>query len=174
MSPGITDLSHERAGTERAVQWVGAGGTASQGRALIVSLHVATGAVGGSLLGSRLGSLPLGLLLHLAGDRMPHEDIGDRRFEIGSGVAAVLLLAGARGPLDPSVTGALAASCPDLEHVVRLPRPGGHKLFPSHRLRGWHRSGGVPASVQLVVAGIVIGSLLHPRAKRERPGLERA
>jgi hypothetical protein len=130
---------------------------------MIVSLHVATGAVGGSLLGSRLGSLPLGLLLHLAGDRMPHEDIWDRRFEIGSGIAAVLLLAGARGPLDPAVTGALASSFPDVEHVVRLPRPGGRKLFPSHRLRGWHRGGGVPAAVQLVVAGFLIGTLLRRR-----------
>src|ERR671925_1199209 len=127
---------------------------------MIVSLHVATGAVGGSLLGSRLGSLPLGLLLHLAGDRMPHEDIWDRRFEIGSGVAAVLLLAGARGPLDPAVTGALAASFPDLEHVLRLPRPGGRKLFPSHRFRGWHRTGGLPAWLQLVAAGVLVGLVI--------------
>jgi hypothetical protein len=94
---------------------------------------------------------------------MPHKDIADRRFEIGSGVAAVLLLAGVRGPLDPAVTGALAASCPDLEHVLRFPRPGGRKLFPSHRLRGWHRGGGLPAWVQLLVAGFLIGLLLNPR-----------
>lgn len=134
---------------------------------MIVSLHVATGAVGGSLVRSRLGSLPLGLLLHLAGDRMPHEDIADRRFEIGSGIAAVLLLAGVRGPFDPAVTGALAASSPDLEHVLRLPRPGGRKLFPSHRLRGWHRGGGVSASVQLLVAGFLIGLLLRPRSEED-------
>jgi hypothetical protein len=130
---------------------------------LIVSLHVATGAAGGSLIGSRLGSLPLGLLLHLAGDRMPHDDISDRDFEIGSGIAAVALLAAVRGPLDPAVTGALAASAPDLEHVLRFPRPGGRKLFPSHRVRGWHRSGGVPADVQLLLAGFLIGLLLRPR-----------
>jgi hypothetical protein len=64
---------------------------------LIVSLHVATGAVGGVLLRSRLGSMPLGLLLHLADDLMPREDVPDREFEIGSGVAAVLLLAAAGG-----------------------------------------------------------------------------
>jgi hypothetical protein len=92
---------------------------------------------------------------------MPHEDIPDRRFEIGSGVAAVLLLAAVRGPLDPAVTGALAASSPDLEHVLRLPRPRGRKLFPSHRLRGWHRSGGVSAPAQLVLAGFLIGLLLR-------------
>jgi hypothetical protein len=93
---------------------------------------------------------------------MPHQDIGDRRFEIGSGIAAVLLVAAARGPLDPAVTGALAASAPDLEHVLRFPRPGGRKLFPSHRLRGWHRAGGVSAPTQLLVAGFLLGLLLRP------------
>jgi hypothetical protein len=124
---------------------------------------VATGAVGGALLGSRLGSLPLGLLLHLAGDRIPHEDIPDRAFEIGSGIAGVVLLGAVRGPLDPAVTGAIAASCPDLEHVLRFPRPGGRKLFPSHRLRGWHRTGGVSAPTQLLLAGFLIGLLLRHR-----------
>jgi hypothetical protein len=133
---------------------------------LIVSLHVATGAVGGALVRSRRRSLPLGLLLHLAGDRMPHADIGDRRFEIGSGIGAVLLLAAARGPLDPAVTGALAASAPDVEHVLRFPRPAGRKLFPSHRFHGWHRGGGVPAGVQLLVAGFLIGALLRTRYGR--------
>jgi hypothetical protein len=130
---------------------------------LIVSLHVATGALGGSLAGSRLASLPLGLLLHLAGDRMPHEDIRDRHFEIVSGVAGVLFIAAARGPFDPAVSGALAASSPDIEHVVRLPRPGGRKLFPSHRFHGWHRSGGLPAPAQLLLAGFLIGLLLRRR-----------
>jgi hypothetical protein len=97
---------------------------------------------------------------------MPHQDIGDRRFEIGSGIAAVLLLALVRGPFDPAVTGALAASSPDLEHVLRLPRPKGRKLFPSHRLHGWHRAGGVPAWAQLLIAGYLIGSLLRPRVVR--------
>jgi hypothetical protein len=110
---------------------------------------------------SRLGSLPLGLLLHLLGDRTPHGDIPDRRFEIGSGVAAVLLLAAVRGPLDPAVTGALAASVPDIEHIITLPRPGGDKLFPSHRFHGWHRSGGLSAPLQLLLAGFLIGLLLH-------------
>jgi hypothetical protein len=103
------------------------------------------------------------MLLHLTGDRMPHGDIPDRRFEVGSGIAAVLLLAAVRGPLDPAVTGALAASAPDLEHLFRLPRPGGRKLFPSHRLHGWHRSGGLPAPIQLLIAGFLIGLLLCRR-----------
>jgi hypothetical protein len=128
---------------------------------VIVSLHVATGAAGGALAGSRRAALALGPLLHLAGDLLPHQDIGDRRFEIGSGVTAVLLLAAARGPLDPAVAGALAASAPDLEHVIRFPRPGGRKLFPSHRFRGWHRAGGLSAPLQLLVAGFLLGLLLR-------------
>jgi hypothetical protein len=92
---------------------------------------------------------------------MPHGDIPDRRFEVGSGIAAVLLLAAVRGPLDPSVTGAFAASSPDLENLFRLARPGGRKLFPSHRLRGWHRSGGLPAPLQLLLAGFLLGLLLR-------------
>ena len=128
---------------------------------MIVSLHVATGAAGGVIVRSRLAAIPVGFLLHLAGDRMPHQDIRSRRFEIGSGIAEVALLAAVRGPLDGAVVGALAASSPDLEHIVRLPRPGGRKLFPSHRFRGWHRSGGVSATAQLLLAGFLLGLLLH-------------
>ncbi|MGH3112214.1 MAG: hypothetical protein ACRDOP_01965, partial [Gaiellaceae bacterium] len=82
-----------------------------------------------------------------------------RRFETASGIAALLFLAATRGPLDPAVVGAAAASAPDIEHVLRLPRPGGRMLFPSHRVYGWHRTGGVPASVQLVAAGAILGAL---------------
>jgi hypothetical protein len=128
---------------------------------VIVSLHVATGAAAGALVGSRAGAIALGPLLHLAGDRMPHHDIHDRGFEIRSGIVCVALLAARRGPLDPATLGALAASAPDVEHVVRLPRPGGSKLF--HGRRGWHRSGGVSAPLQLLVAGALLGALLAPR-----------
>jgi hypothetical protein len=126
---------------------------------LIVPLHVASGGLAGALSGSRARALALGPLAHLAGDRMPHYDIASRRFEIVSGVGAVLLLAVTRGPLDPATLGAVAGSAPDLEHVLRLPRPGGRKLFPSHRIRGWHRSGGLPTSLQLLAAGVILGAL---------------
>ena len=134
---------------------------------MIVSLHVATGAAAGALAGNRRAALVLGPLLHLAGDRMPHWDIRSHRFEAASGAALVVLLAAARGPLSPAVLGALAASVPDLEHVLALPRPGGRKLFPSHRLRGWHRSGGVSGGAQLVAAGVLLGALAATgRARR--------
>ena len=126
-------------------------------------MHVATGAVGGAAAGSRLRAALVGLALHGICDRTPHWDIASRRFEIRSGVALLGLLAATRGPLDPAVVGAVASSAPDLEHVVRLPRPGGRKLYPTHRFRGWHRSGGVPAELQLLAAGFLVGLLLGRR-----------
>ena len=127
---------------------------------VIVSAHVASGAAAGALVGSRGRAVAVGALLHAVGDHVPHRDIHDRPFEVASGAALVLLLAAARGPLDPAVLGALASSAPDVEHIVRLPRPGGRKLYPSHRVHGWHRAGGLPAPMQLVLAGLVVGLLL--------------
>jgi hypothetical protein len=129
---------------------------------LIVSLHVASGGAAGRLAPSRRWALVLGAAAHLAGDRMPHEDIPNRRFEVRSGVAALVALALRHGPFDKVTIGAAAGSAPDLEHMLRLPRPGGRKLFPSHRVRGWHRSGGVSTRVQLLAAGILLGILLAP------------
>jgi len=128
---------------------------------VIVSLHVATGAGLGALTGSRLAALSLGLPLHLACDRVPHEDIVDRRFEIRSGLFALALLALSRGPLDPATLGAGAACTPDLEHVFPQLRRHGRKLF--HGGRGRHRRGCFRADVQLVLAGAIIRMLLKPR-----------
>ena len=130
---------------------------------MIVSLHVATGAAGGALTRSRPAAIALGLVLHALGDHMPHQDIDSRRFEVRSGVACVLALSARHGPLSPVTLGALASSVPDVEHVFRLPRPGGRKLFPSHRIPGWHRAGGVPAWAQLLAAGVILGVVLGSR-----------
>jgi hypothetical protein len=130
---------------------------------MIVSLHVATGAAVGAAVRSRLAALLIGPFLHLAEDRVPHEDIPDRRFEITSGAAGLLLLAASRGPFDPATVGALAASAPDLEHVLPVLRPSGQKLF--HGRQGWHRSGGLSTAAQLVLAGAILGSLLGGRRR---------
>jgi hypothetical protein len=134
---------------------------------VIVSLHVATGAAAGALLRRRRRAVVAGIVLHALGDRMPHWDINDRRFEIASGLAMVAALAARHGVTSPVVVGALASSAPDVEHVVRLPRLGGRKLFPSHRVHGWHRAGGVPAWAQLLAAGIVLGAVLAANPRRE-------
>jgi hypothetical protein len=130
---------------------------------VIVSLHVATGAAAGALLRRPVPAILAGLVLHALGDRMPHWDINDTRFEIRSGLALVGALALRHGPTSPVVVGALAASAPDVEHVFPLPRPGGRKLFPSHRVPGWHRPGGVPAWAQLLAAGAITGWVLAKR-----------
>jgi hypothetical protein len=127
---------------------------------VIVSLHVATGAAAGSLLRSRLGSLPLGLLLHLAGDLMPHEDIFDREFEVGSGSR--------RSFCSPLFE---ARSIPQSPVRSRRQLRTSNTLF-AYRAQaaassfqviayGWHQSGGVPAPLQLLTAGFLIGLLLR-------------
>jgi hypothetical protein len=130
---------------------------------VIVALHVATGAAAGAASGSRLAALLLGPVLHLAGDRLPHQDIPSRRFEIGSGLAGLLLLAARRGPLDPATIGAAASSAPDLEHILPFLRPRGRKVF--HGRLGWHRSGRFPADLQLLLAGVILGVLIVPRRR---------
>ncbi len=123
---------------------------------MIVSLHVATGAAAGALSRSRPIALLLGPLVHLAGDRVPHDDIHDLRFEVGSGLAALALLAARRGVLDPAVLGGATAAAPDLEHVVPWLRPRGKKLF--------HREGnvdsGISTWIQLLLAGAIVGFLV--------------
>jgi len=127
---------------------------------VIVVLHVATGGALGALTRSRLAALALGPPLHLACDWVPHEDIRDRRFEVRSGLFGLALLALCLGPLDPATLGAASASAPDLEHIFPRLRPRGRKLF--HGRRGWHRSGGFRADVQLALAGAIIGLLVKP------------
>jgi hypothetical protein len=128
---------------------------------VIVSLHVAIGGAAGALVRSRPLALLLGPVLHVAGDRVPHEDIHDRRFEIGSGLAAVGLLAARRGPFDPAVLGAAACAVPDVEHLVPWARVRGEKLF--HRGAGGHGAGGIPAEAQLLSAAVLLGLLLARR-----------
>lgn len=127
---------------------------------MIVSVHVATGAAMGAAVRSRPLALLLGPPLHLAGDRVPHEDIPDRSFEVGSGLVALGLLAARRGLFDPAVLGGAAAAAPDLEHLVPWLRLGGEKVF--HRGGGRHGVG-IPVETQLLLAGTVVGLLLGRR-----------
>ena len=127
---------------------------------MIVSLHVAVGGAVGALVRSRSVALVLGPPLHVAGDQVPHEDIPDRSFEIGSGLVTLGLLAVRRGPFDAAVLGAAACSLPDLEHVVPWVRPRGEKVF--HRGGGRHGAG-ISAEAQLLLAGTVVGFLLARR-----------
>jgi hypothetical protein len=111
-------------------------------------------------------ALLLGPVLHLLGDVIPHRDIGSMWFEGIVGVSELAVLAAVRGPLDPATLGAAAASAPDLEHVLPLPKPRGADLFPSHRFASLHREGGLSAELQMLVAGALLGGLLVASAAR--------
>ena len=126
-------------------------------------MHVATGAAAGAAAGSRTKAALLGLVLHAAGDAVPHEDFESLPFEVGSGVALLGLLAARRGATDSAVVGGLFCALPDVEHVI--PRPGhdGPKRFPSHRIEGWHREGGITAPLQLLLALVIVGLVARRR-----------
>jgi hypothetical protein len=135
---------------------------------MISSLHVATGGLAGALLDSTRAAFVAGPVLHALGDRMPHWDIDSREFELWTSIGGIVALGAARGPLDPATVGAFASALPDAEHVLPFPRPGGRKLFPSHRRPGWHVPGGVPASVQVLAAGAILGALVAAGLARRR------
>ena len=133
---------------------------------MIVALHVATGAAAGLAARSRLAALLLGPPLHVAADRVPHQDIPSRRFEIASGAVCLVLLAARRGPFDPVTLGGAACAAPDLEHLSRRLRPLGRKLFHGGHHAAHRPFGGFPATAQLLVAGTMVGLLLGPRVSR--------
>ena len=114
----------------------------------------------GALVRSRPLAMLLGPVLHVAGDQVPHEDIDDENFELGSGLVSLALLATRRGPFDPAVIGGAAAAMPDLEWLFPWLRPGGELLF--HRGSGRH-GGGFTARTQLLTAGALVGWLLTRR-----------
>jgi hypothetical protein len=130
---------------------------------VIVAMHVATGAAAGAAVGSPGRAAVAGLALHAIGDAVPHEDFHSVRFETLSGLALVALLALRRGPLDPAVVGGAACAAPDLEHVIPYPGHEGPKIFPSHRVEGWHREGGVSAVAQLAAALVIVMLLVLRR-----------
>jgi len=130
---------------------------------VIVAMHVATGAAAGAALGSRTEAALAGLALHAAGDAIPHEDFDSLRFETISGLGLLALLAVRRGFTDPAVIGGAFCAAPDLEHVIPHPGHSKPKLFPSHRLEGWHREGGISAPLQLLLSLVIVGALVLRR-----------
>jgi len=127
-------------------------------------MHVAAGAAAGALTRSRGGAVLAGLVLHGLQDAVPHEDIPSHGLETATGSFLLAVLALRRGLLDPAVLGGAACAAPDLEHVLPLPRQGGRGLYPSHRVAGWHREGGVPAWAQLALASAIVALLARKRA----------
>jgi len=123
---------------------------------VIESLHVATGAAIGQATGSRFWAAVLGPVSHFLGDLTPHDDIPSDAFETISGIAAGLWVVHRRGLFSPAAIGAVFATMPDWEHVLRPERGGRRQLFPSHRYRALHRRGGLPAWLQLGAAAAIL------------------
>ena len=127
---------------------------------MIVAMHVATGALLGAMTGDRAAAAAGGLVLHAAGDAVPHEDFDSLSLETGLGLALLAALAIRRGFTDPAVIGAVFSAAPDLEHVVPHPGHDRPKRFPSHRIDGWHHSGGISAPLQLAASLVIVGALV--------------
>src|SRR5262245_18908524 len=129
-------------------------------------MHVASGAMAGSAVESRGEAAVLGLILHELGDAVPHRDFPSLRFETVSGLGLLTVLALARGFTDPAVIGGALSAAHDLEHVIPHPGHDNPKLFPSHRIEGWHREGGISAPAQLLAAIVIVASLVLRRKER--------
>ena len=129
-------------------------------------MHVATGPAAGAAIDRPGEAAVVGLILHALGDAVPHEDFESLRFETATGLGLLFLLALRRGVTDPAVIGGALSAAPDLEHVIPHPGHEGTKRFPSHRIEGWHREGGISAPLQLLLS-VVIVALLVLRTKEK-------
>ena len=92
---------------------------------VIVALHVATGAAAGAASRSRLAALLLGPVLHLAGDRLPHEDFRSTRLRDRN-----------RSRGDPSLARAARPARPGDAWRSGKFRPG-PRARPSSAASGW-------------------------------------
>lgn len=130
---------------------------------MIQLAHVATGALAGRGRTGLFDALVAGLVTHAAIDLVPHGEVHDDEFELASGLAGVLALAARYGWRSPVTIGALGGVLPDMEHLPRKLGIRSTPRFPTHRwavLHGWeHKPLAIPAWVQAVVGGAVIGAL---------------
>lgn len=128
---------------------------------MIVPLHAAAGAATGAATGSRLASVAVGPLLHVACDRVPHRHPARSLTEYASGALVLGILVRRRGLFAPVTIGALAAVLPDLDHVVPGLRIRGAKVF--HRRAGGERreSPGLSVGAQTLLAVALLTGVLR-------------
>lgn len=129
---------------------------------MIVPLHAAAGAATGAATRSRLLSVALGPLVHLAFDRAPHRHARKTFIEYAGGALVLAVVARRRGLFDAATLGAFAAVVPDLEHRVPALRVGGAKVF--HRRPGGDRrnASGLSVRAQATLAtGLLVAAVLR-------------
>jgi len=138
---------------------------------MIELAHMATGVLVGTRCSGPADALVAGVALHAIGDMTPHGEVDDRSFEVGSTAVGILALAARYGPRSPVLWGAIGAVLPDVEHVLpRRLREATGPLFPTHRFSWLHNNGplAVPAWLQVLGGGAVLGGLLARRRPRSR------
>lgn len=129
--------------------------------------HIATGALLGKRCAGPVEAALTGVFLHGLMDVAPHGEVGDRRFEIGSTFAGLALLGARYGVRSPILWGAVGGVLPDVEHVLPQRIRPSRELFPTHSIKWLHSSDkafNIPAWVQVVAGGAVVGALVFARA----------
>lgn len=125
--------------------------------------HGLVGAALGAAAGSPAGAVAAGLLSHAVLDAVPHHDVPGPRWALVDIAAGALLLWLLRRHLGPAAWwGALAATVPDLEVVLRYyrvlkPGPWG---FPSHHLPFLHHRWPLPEGA-LVQLALLLPAILY-------------
>ncbi len=108
--------------------------------------------------------------MHALMDVAPHGEIHDRSWEIWSSAAGIVTLAMRYGWMSPVTWGAIGGVLPDLEHVLPQRIRPRRAIFPSHRFKLLHSENpnlAVPAWLQVVAGGAVIGTLVAVGARRQ-------
>lgn len=126
-------------------------------------VHVLLGAAVGSLFSKRSTAFLAGVISHLVGDILPHQE-APPQIDVPLSLCTLSALIAQYGPHSPICWGALGGTCPDVEHILTSLGVIQKKdrLFPTHEGRfGFlpHSVGGRPPkdTVQVFLAG---GSLL--------------
>lgn len=129
---------------------------------MIELAHVGSGAVAGAGFRAPLHAAIAGVIVHGLLDAAPHGEMEDEQWELASTALGLGLLLARFGARSPVFWGAVGSVLPDVEIVVPAPRPGGRRLFPTHRYDVLHSSRtplGLPAWAQAVLGGAAVGAL---------------
>jgi hypothetical protein len=140
------------------------------------SVHAAIGAAIGSRVSSKPLAFALGLASHLAGDAVPHHDMGP--IETPLVFATMARVAQQHGWNSPQFWGALGGILPDFEHIPAELRkdpsrfePMPQKIFPTHNGLVKHarwkfgETSGIAMQVALYLGGLYLAGTLGRERK---------
>lgn len=143
---------------------------------MIEIAHIATGALVGREIDGPVTAFLAGVVMHGLMDVVPHGEIHDRAWEEVSTVAGIAVLAARYGLRSPIVWGAIGSVIPDGEHVLPASIKPKQPVFPTHRIPWLHSvydELAIPAWLQVVAGGAVIGALVAGSTHSRRSGILR-